>query len=193
MAGFLDDDPRSWGSEPVPGAPVLGGLEVALDDSRDDLVVCAGKGTVRRSIVQRFLARGVAPDRFATVIHPAATVSPGCRIGAGSVLLAGTVLTADVVVGRHVVCMPGAVLTHDDVIADFATLCAGVVLGGSVAVEEAAYLGMGASVREGLRVGAEAVVGMGSVVLRDIPRGETWAGVPAVGLGPPAPSPDDGG
>ncbi len=173
----LDDDPHLWGST-LDGVPVVGGLEeVKRDDA--DVVVCAGRGTVRRRLVARLRELGVSDDRYARVVHPAVDVPPGCEVGAGSILLAQVVLTADVTVGRHVVAMPHVTLTHDDVVEDYATLCAGVTLGGEVRIGAAAYLGMSSSVRERLAVGTEATLGMGSALLRDLPPGQTWAGVPA--------------
>jgi acetyltransferase-like isoleucine patch superfamily enzyme len=50
---------------------------------------------------------------------------------------------------------------------------------GPVTVGECAYFGQGSLVREMVLIGAGAVIGMGSVVLRDVPPGEVWAGVPA--------------
>lgn len=173
----VDDDRERWGSV-VGGAKVIGPVEL-VSDCGADLVICAGSGRVRRRLLERLVDYGVTPDQFATIIHPDATVAEGCEVGHGSILLAGVRLTSQVSVGHHVVVMPNAVLTHDDTVADFGTLCAGVVLGGDVVVGEAAYLGMSASVRQHLTIGADALLGMGSVLLRDLPAGETWAGVPA--------------
>ncbi|MEI7057909.1 NeuD/PglB/VioB family sugar acetyltransferase [Nocardioides sp. CCNWLW239] len=173
----VDDDRERWGTV-VGGAKVIGPVEL-VSDCGADLVVCAGSGRVRRRLVERLLDHRVAPERFATVVHPDASVADGCEVGPGSVLLAGARLTAQVTVGQHVVVMPNVVLTHDDIVEDFATVCAGVALGGEVVVGEAAYLGMNSSVRQRLTVGAGAVLGMGAVLLEDLPAGETWAGVPA--------------
>ncbi len=68
------------------------------------------------------------------------SVPGSCSVGSGSVLLAGCVLTADVAIGRHVVCMPNSTFTHDDVIEDFATVCAGVTLGGTSAGGRRAHI-----------------------------------------------------
>jgi sugar O-acyltransferase (sialic acid O-acetyltransferase NeuD family) len=174
----LDDDPARW-SESLAGHRVHGGLDLVTGVPDARVVVCAGSGRARRSIVARLLELGVGPDRYATVRHPSVAVGAGSTIGAGSILLAHVALTADVRVGRHVVAMPGATLTHDDVVEDYATLCAGVSLGGSVRVGEAAYLGMNSAVRERAAVGREAVLGMGGVLLHDLPDHQTWAGVPA--------------
>lgn len=181
VVGVLDDNPTLHGTD-VGGLTVLGGTDSAAEFGDAKFVVCAGAGGARRLIVNRLAGLGIGPARFATVVHPTATVPASCLIGVGSVVLAQVTLTADVTVGEHVVLMPQVVLTHDNRIGDFATICAGVVLGGSVDIGPAAYLGMNSAVRQDLRVGEGATLGMGSVLLRDLPGGQTWAGVPAVDL-----------
>ncbi|MGC5020490.1 acetyltransferase [Micromonospora sp. DT47] len=178
LRGFVDDDPALHGTERS-GLPVLGGLDVVAGMPDAAVVVCVGNSrnyVVRERIVRRL---HLPTDRYATVVHPAAEVGAGCTVGPGSVLLAGTVLTADVAVGSHVAVMPQAVLTHDDRVDSYATIASGVRLGGGAVLERGAYLGAGALVREGVTVGAWSLVGMGSVVLRDVPPGQVWAGIPA--------------
>ncbi len=175
----VDDDPGRWGGH-LGAHPVLrGGLELLPSLEECQVLVCAGSGRARRSIVGRLGDLGIGPRRFASVRHPSVDLPTGCSVGHGSILLAHVSLTADVRVGSHVVAMPGVTLTHDDVVEDFATLCAGVSLGGEVRVREAAYLGMNSSVRERVVVGRQATLGMGAALLRDLPDDETWAGVPA--------------
>ncbi len=182
VIGCVDDDPAGAEERLRGRLPVLGGLAV-LADLDADHVVCTGRGAVRERIVGRLAELGRSDEQAATVVDARAVVPPSCTVGAGSVLLAGTVVTAQVQIGRHVVCMPHVTLTHDDVVEDFATLCAGVVLGGGVRVGRRSYLGMNAAVREKCCVGADSVLGMGSVLLHDLPVGEVWAGVPARRLG----------
>ncbi len=176
--GLLDDRPSSAGSE-VDGVRVLGGSPLVDDHPDVKVVVCvanAHRPDGRRSVVRRL---GLPSDRFATVVHPHASVAPGVELGVGTVLLAGVVITAPQRVGSHVLAMPQVLLTHDDEVSDFVTLAGRAGLAGGVRVGESAYLGSGSLVREGVRVGAEAVIGMGAVVLNDVPPGETWVGVPA--------------
>lgn len=183
LLGFLDDNPALHGTHRS-GLPILGGLS-SLDRYPDaQVVVCVGSPRdygVRARIVARL---GLAAGRYATVVHPSASVGAGCTVGPGSVLLAQTVLTADVTVGAHVAVMPQVVLTHDDVVEAYVTIASGVRLGGGVRLAAGCYVGAGALVREGVTVGEGALVGMGSVVLRDVPPGEVWAGNPARRLRP---------
>ena len=178
LLGFLDDDPQRWG-EPVAGVSVLGGLDRLgeLDDAR--VVVCTGHPgnyTSKRRIVERL---GLPPQRYATLVHPAAVLAPSCSVGEGTVVLAGVVATTDVAIGAHVGLMPQVVLTHDDRLDDFVTVGAGARIAGTVHVREGAYLGSGCLIRENRTIGPWALVGMGAVVTRDVPAGEVWAGVPA--------------
>nr|WP_221381643.1 acetyltransferase [Actinoplanes polyasparticus] len=178
VVGFVDDDPALHGASRS-GLPILGAIDSVRDMPEVEVVVCVGNPrnfTARRGIVERL---GLPGDRYATVVHPLASVGAGSRIGPGTVLLAGTVLTADVSVGSHVAVMPQAVLTHDDQVGDYGTIASGVRLGGGVITDEGAYIGAGALIREGVKVGAWSLVGMGSVVLHDVPAGEVWAGNPA--------------
>jgi sugar O-acyltransferase (sialic acid O-acetyltransferase NeuD family) len=183
LLGFLDDDPHQLGRSHG-HVRVLGPIETVHDHPEAAVVLCTGRPDAyasRRLIAARL---GLPEDRYATIVHPTASVGASCRIGAGSVLLAHTVLTADVGVGRHVGLMPQVVLTHDVTVGDFATLASGVRAGGSCRIGEGAYVGSGACLREGVEIGARALVGMAAVVTRDVPDDRLWYGSPARDVSP---------
>ncbi|XVV06272.1 NeuD/PglB/VioB family sugar acetyltransferase [Actinosynnema sp. CA-248983] len=176
--GALDDDPARHGAD-LDGLPVVGGSEIVHDMPDAAVLVCiasARRPLGRMNVVRRL---ALSEDRYATVVHPAASVPEGASLGPGTVLLAGTVVTTPLRLGAHVVAMPHVLVTHDDEVADGATFAGRAALGGAVRVGESAYLGQGSCVREGVTIGAGAVVGMGSVVLTDVPAGEVWVGNPA--------------
>jgi sugar O-acyltransferase (sialic acid O-acetyltransferase NeuD family) len=175
LVGFLDD--RS--TEAVDDMPLLGPLTELAQLPDALVVVCVGapqRSWTRRLVVSRL---GLAEERFARIVHPAAVIRTSSSIGPGSVVLAGVVATTAVHIGAHVAVMPGTIFTHDDVVSDYATFASGVRLSGGVTIGEGAYVGAGAVVREDVTVGDWAVIGMGSVVLDDVPRAEIWAGTPA--------------
>jgi sugar O-acyltransferase (sialic acid O-acetyltransferase NeuD family) len=178
VLGLLDDDPRLLGRR-VHDVEVIGPSE-AVHDHPDALVTaCVASPqnpTGRLALVERL---GLPAERYATLVHPTATVPEWGSIGPGSVVHAGTVFTADVTLGAHAVVMPLVVLTHDDHVGDGVTFGAGARVAGQVTVEDGAYVGSGALIREHVVVGAGSVVGMGAVVTQPVPAGEIWAGVPA--------------
>jgi sugar O-acyltransferase (sialic acid O-acetyltransferase NeuD family) len=176
--GMLDDNPRRHG-DTVDGVPVLGGSDLVHDHPDALVLLCVASPARPAGRVTVSARLGLPAERYATLVHPAASVAPGVELGAGTILLAGVVVTAPQRVGSHVVAMPHVLLTHDDVVGDCVTMAGRATLAGGVVVDEAAYLGAGCLVRQGVRIGAQAVVGMGAVVLDDVPSGQTWAGVPA--------------
>ena len=178
LLGFLDDDPARHGAR-VGSARVLGPIDAVHDHPDARIVLCTGRPgdyASRRRIAERL---ALPEDRYATIVHPTATVGTGSSVGSGSVLLAHVDLTADVSVGRHVAVMPQVVLTHDVRVGDFATVASGTRASGRCRIGAGAYLGTGCCLREGVEVGPQAMVGMGSVVTRDVPAGRLWFGAPA--------------
>jgi sugar O-acyltransferase (sialic acid O-acetyltransferase NeuD family) len=158
---------------------VLGPISSVKDHPLAKIIVSTGHPGFyfsRKRIVERL---GLPPDRYATLIHPLASIGRSVEVGGGTVLLAGAVATAAVRIGAHVAVMPGAVFTHEDVVGDYATFGSGARLAGRVTVGVGAYIGSGALIRESRSIGPWALVGMGSVVLEDVPAAEVWAGVPA--------------
>jgi sugar O-acyltransferase (sialic acid O-acetyltransferase NeuD family) len=183
LVGVLDDDPAKHGMT-IAGVTVLGAVEDAHEHPSALVVLCparADRRGGRRRIAERL---GLDDDRYATIVHPSATVGTTCELVAGSVVLAHADLTADVQVGRHVVVMPQVVLTHDVQVGDCVTMAAGARLGGGCRIGRGAYIGSGACLREGTIVGDRAMVGMGAVVTRDVPADRLWYGVPARDVGP---------
>lgn len=178
VLGCVDDNPALHGTL-VDGVPVLGPVDTISEHPDAQVVICTAS-TSNQASRKKIAARLDLPaERYATVVHPAASIANGTTVGAGSVVLACAVVTAPQEIGSHVVIMPHVTITHDDEIASYVTFAARVALAGSVSVGETAYLGSGALVREGLSIGAGATVGMGAVVLDDVPAKQVWAGVPA--------------
>ncbi len=183
LIGFIDDQPsKSW-----PSAWALGPWSV-MDRSgltrHPRAQVLAVPGSEKSYLQRRALieALNIDPSRWATVIHPHASVSPSAKIGRNVLIMAGAVICADAVIGDHVVVLPQAVIHHDCQVGDFTLVCSGTMLAGGVKVGQNCYLGSRTSVRPSLRIGDQALTGMGSVVLRDVPASTWVAGTPARAL-----------
>jgi sugar O-acyltransferase (sialic acid O-acetyltransferase NeuD family) len=176
--GFLDDSAERWGTL-VAGLPVLGGLDAVQRAPDAALLICVTSGTTRAALAARLREQGVDDDRYAYAVHPSVEVARNCRVAPGSMVFAGVVMTSDVTVARHVVVMPNVSFSHGNRIQSFATIGAGVSIGAGARIGEEATIGMNASVRDRARIGRRSSLLMGSVLLRDLPPGETWMGMPA--------------
>lgn len=174
LAGFLDDGlppgTRALGGE------VLGGLEALAGTPGAEVALGIGANATRERVANRLLAAG---HRLATVVHPAAAVSPSATLGAGTVVMAGAVVNAEAVVGVGVILNSGSITEHECVVSDFAHLSPGAALGGQARVGRRAHLGLNTSVIHLGQVGDDAVVGAGACVIRPVEAGTTVVGVPA--------------
>ena len=134
-------------------APPAQGLEV---------VIAIGRNAVRRQLAQAFLEMGAS---LATVIHPAAVLSPSCTIGAGCVVLARAVVGARARLGQSCIVNVGAIVDHDCILGHAVHVAPGAVLVGAVRVGDGSWIATGACLMPGVAIPPAAEVAGGSAVM----------------------------
>jgi sugar O-acyltransferase (sialic acid O-acetyltransferase NeuD family) len=183
IVGILDDDVAKHGSSLL-GVPILGSIEAHSSYPESKFINCIASVARPGSRLVVSKKMNIDNERFATLVHPSASISPSVTLGSGSIILASCVLTADITVGNQCVLMPFVVLTHENRVDDGVTFGSGAKIAGQVQIGEGAYIGSGALVRERIKIGEYSVIGMGTVVLEDVPAGQVWIGNPARFLRP---------
>jgi sugar O-acyltransferase (sialic acid O-acetyltransferase NeuD family) len=180
--GFLDDDPSRMGREFL-GARVVGTLRDAgrFPDCR--LVNGIGSSANFRNKPAIIARTGAPIERFATLIHPTASVSRTAKIGRGVVLLQHVTVATNAHIGDHVIVLPSSIVSHDSRVGSYSCIAGGVCISGFVDVGECCYLGTNACLRERVAVGTGSLVGMGSAVLRNVDPDSVVVGNPARPLG----------
>jgi sugar O-acyltransferase (sialic acid O-acetyltransferase NeuD family) len=177
LAGFVDDA-RPVGSHYL-GLPILGGLREATRFDGCWFVNVIGSDSSFRRREQIVGSTGLGRERFATLVHPQASVSPWARLGQGVYVSYGVSIGGGVVVGDHVSFSPACVIGHDSVIQDFSLIAPGAVISGFVRLGRSCYIGAGAMIRQKQAIGEAALVGLGAVVVKDVPAMTTVLGNPA--------------
>jgi acetyltransferase EpsM len=157
-------------------------------NTRPWLIVSIGAivdGGVRREVAARF-----ERERWASIVHAAAWVSPTAEVEPGAVVMAGAMVNAGARIGAHAIVNTGAIIEHDVVVGAFARIGPRATVGGATVIGADALIGLGAAVRDHLSVGAGATVGMGAVVTAAVAPGATVIGVPARPAAMPHPTRD---
>jgi sugar O-acyltransferase (sialic acid O-acetyltransferase NeuD family) len=159
------------------GFEVLGGIDWLPGKSQEtQFVIGIGTGSVRSAIDSKLTSAGFGS---ATLIHPAATLGNGARVGDGTVICAGVRATTNISLDRHVPLNINTTVGHDCTLADYVTVNPLVAVSGGVNIGSESMLGTHSAVLQQLRVGARSVVGAGSCVVRDVPDDAAVKGVPA--------------
>jgi len=174
LVGLFDDRPEQQGKS-VDGCPVAGTFQDLVNRPREnfEVIVAIGANDVRLRLASE------CPARWATLVHPSASVSPFANLGHGTVVMAGAVVQPGATIGDHVIVNTCASVDHDCVVSDGVHIAPGARLCGGVHVGDGALVGAGAVILPGVRIGAWAVVGAGAMVRDNVPAAETWVGVPA--------------
>jgi sugar O-acyltransferase (sialic acid O-acetyltransferase NeuD family) len=177
LIAFVDDSPDKAGTEKF-GVPVLS--RAAFDKYPDAKVLAVpGSPTSFRNRAAVVAGLKVKQERFATVIHPSASVSPRAQVGYNVLIMAGVAVSGTAVIGNHVCLLPNTVVHHDSSVGDWTLIGSNVTIAGNVTVGANAYIGSGTSVINGARVGEGALLGLGTNVIRDVAPQTTVAGNPA--------------
>lgn len=176
LRGFLDDDRHLWGRE-IHGLRVLGGLDaLGLLEGDTEVALGVGDNAHRANLGHALLARGL---RLAAVVHGAAVLARGARIGDGSYIGPLALVHTDAEVGRGAIVNSAAVVEHDVRLGAWVHVSPRAALGGGVRVGEGAHVGLGAIVLPGLTVGPWSTLGAGAVLTHALPGAAVGVGVPA--------------
>jgi sugar O-acyltransferase (sialic acid O-acetyltransferase NeuD family) len=132
-----------------------------------------------QSRMETIRSLGIPKERFASVIHPAARVSPLATLGHNVLIMAGVVITSNAMIGSHVCILPNTVIHHDVEVGDWSLVGSNVTIAGSTVIEENCYIGSGSNIMNGLRIGSGALVGLGSNVIGNVSTGVRVVGNPA--------------
>ncbi|MFC2947720.1 acetyltransferase [Virgibacillus sediminis] len=138
--------------------------------------IAIGNNATRREI---FATLGIPIEQYAVLIHPTAVVSKSAEIGNGTVVMPNAVVNADSIIGKHCIVNTAAVVEHDNRMEDYVHISPNVTLSGIVSIGEGTHVGSGATVIPGKIIGCWCTIGAGAVVVGNIGKHVTAAGVPA--------------
>jgi len=175
--GFIDDTKEKQGEHSF-GFTVYP-REILMQYPNAKILAVPGSPssyTVRDKIIAEL---NTDPKRFATLIHPTASVSPFAKIGYNSLIMAGVVITANSVIGNHVCILPNTVVHHDSNVGDFSLVGSNVTIAGNTTIGNHCYIGSGASIINSITVGENTLIGLGSNVITSVPAKSKVAGNPA--------------
>ncbi len=177
LIGFIDDTPEKQGMSML-GYPVFG--REALDQFPNAKVLAVPGGPSsfqqRASYIEGL---NIPVERFATVIHPNASVSKFASVGRNVLLMAGVVVTSNTVISDHVCVLPNSVIHHDTVVGEWTLIGSNVVIAGNVKVGKNCYIGSGTNIMNGLEIGEGSLVGLGANVIRNVHQQSRVAGNPS--------------
>lgn len=175
ITGFVENLDRQRCGQKHGGLPVHWVDDLApLRDTH--AVICCLSTTNRDRYIQQVKQLGF---RFATLIHPTATVSKKSTIAEGTSLNIGCIVAGFARIGRYVQVNRGVTIGHHTTIEDYVTIQPGANIAGNCHLGPQTYIGIGATLVDGIKIGAHSVVGAGSVVTKDVPDNVLVVGVPA--------------
>jgi sugar O-acyltransferase, sialic acid O-acetyltransferase NeuD family len=176
VAGFVENMDRERCASPLRGLPVIWWEE--LPSYAADYCAVVALATTQRSRFTEQVEAAHVP--FATVIHPAAHVSPSTTLGEGCIVSAGAIIAAHSELGRHVFVNRGALIGHHTVIGHHVSIMPGANIAGLVRIGEQTYVGMGAIVLDRVSIGDHCLIAAGALVNKDAPPRTQLMGLPAM-------------
>ncbi len=177
LVGFIDDETPKQGRH-------ANGYEVFSRDALQKypqakvLAVPGSPWTFleREKIIQGL---GIPAQRFVTVVHPKACISPLAKIGKNVLIMAGVVITGNAVIGDHVCLLPNSVIHHDVEVGDYSMIASNSTVAGYAKIGRNCYLGAGVSVSNRVSIGDRSLVGIAANVIRPVPANSTVVGNPS--------------
>lgn len=158
--GFVDDTPQLRGRH-VYDLPVLGSLESIGQVRCDAVIVAIGSNAARREVATALARQGC---RFASVVHPTASVATTALLGEGCYVGANAVIGAESTLGDGTIVSGAALVGHHCVVGAFVHVAPGVNAAGRVVLGDGCFVGMGANLLPDCAVGEASEIMAGALV-----------------------------
>ena len=143
-----------------------------------NFIVGIGDNFLRYSIVKNLKNKKIN-CKWATVIHPSASISSKIFIGEGSLILSGSILSYNTIIKKHVCINTGASIDHDNIFHDFSSAGPGAVTGGNVKVNKLSYIAINSTIKHNVLIGSNVVVGASAFVNSNCKSNRVYYGIPA--------------
>jgi sugar O-acyltransferase (sialic acid O-acetyltransferase NeuD family) len=176
VIGFIDDDPRKQKSKGF--SLQVYSREIINKEKDAKILALPGNPLNFRERLKVIFSLQIPDERFATVIHPKATVSPLAHIGKNVLLMAGVVITSNGIISDHVIILPNSVIHHDSVIGTGTLIGSNVLIAGNVSVGENCYIASGSNVINGIAIGNKSILGLGTNLIKSVPENSKVVGNP---------------
>ena len=173
ILAFIDDTTNA--PTEFDGAKVI--MKIPPPHDNDfEVIIAIGDCDTRLRIAERLEREGY---RFATIVHPSATVSQMAHIGHGVFIAAGAVIDPLVTIGNHSIINELTVVSHGTLIGCGCHLAPQSAVAGNCIVDNAVWLGLGAKVIEKRHIAPRTFIGAGSIILHDTNPNTLVYGIPA--------------
>jgi sugar O-acyltransferase (sialic acid O-acetyltransferase NeuD family) len=176
ILGFLDDDPEASGRL-HPDHRFLGPISEHRVRPECEYVLAIGSPQARLRAVGLLGGKGA---RFATLIHPLASVATSALVGHGCIVGQFATIGPFARVGSYSVLGPYSLAAHQSRIGQYCVLSPFSAVTGKAMLEDGVFLGIYAGVAPGKQVGGFSKVAAASIVHRNIPAHSLAKGNPAI-------------
>lgn len=175
LLGFLDDDPSKYGKK-FWDVPVIGPVAKVFEYQKNiAIAICINNPEVKIKIKKQIENH---TQNFPNFIHPKAWLSNHVRIGVGAIIYPGVSINYECSIGDFVTINMNCAIGHNCTIGGFSSLAPGVNFGGHTHIETEVDMGIGSATKQNVRVGQGSIVGGQCMLVRDVPPGTVYAGVP---------------
>ncbi len=175
--GFISDDRKKVGTEAF--GYTIYDRSVLVDKPNAYILLVHGSPQSfkkRKETIDQF---DVNTERFATVIHPNAFVSPRATVGHNVLIMSGVSVSSNATIGDHAIVLPNSVIHHDSYLGNYTLVGANVTIAGDVMVGEGCYLGAACSIKNGIAIGRGNLIGMAANVVKTTEDNVVMVGNPA--------------
>lgn len=177
IIGFVDDDEKKINLS-YKGIKVYTREFLSIHPEAKVISLIGSEKTIhiRDEIINKF---NIPKERFATAIHPNASVSKDALIGYDVVIMSGVVITSNAKIGNHIFILANSVLHHDADVKDYTLIGSNVTIAGHVKIERNCFIGSASSFKNNITIGEFSIIGMAANVINNVERKSKCIGNPA--------------